>query len=342
MGRIYRCEAVSVEAFVQQLACACVRHGYWNYVRGEVPARKDPRALDEKFIARYELAISPSTRYRRKKEGVASVQYLRLGREWVLVATKGEHRFYEDHPPRMVRVRGGGRSRLKSIPQVRSMRTHPFRFHGYSVSVKRDREGRLRTSVRIHPEEYRRLKVGLMARATVVGVGWIEAWFRELWFAPYAPIRSQVLSLHRQVNFERKLVGLPVVPRSCVRLVRRSVPVFVKPVDEDGRGMQRCRMVDPEQCRSRELFRLGRVIATHGVLALVSEEEVAVAVNRHLSGDWGDVCAEDRQANEHALRRGARLLSTYHLRSLDADERVKVYIITEADRSCTTVLLPAE
>lgn len=59
-------------------------------------------------------------------------------------------------------------------------------------------------------------------------------------------------------------------------------------------------------------------------------------LDRHLAGDWGDVCAEDNHANELALREGSRLLSAYRLGD------VAIWIITEADRSATTLLLPSE
>jgi len=59
--------------------------------------------------------------------------------------------------------------------------------------------------------------------------------------------------------------------------------------------------------------------------------------NRHLCGDWGEVCEEDAQANHEALRTGARLMSVYRIHDTQ-----NVWIITEADRSSTTLLLPSE
>ena len=58
---------------------------------------------------------------------------------------------------------------------------------------------------------------------------------------------------------------------------------------------------------------------------------------RHESGDWGDVCDSDRQENEFALDKMLRLFSVYHLR-----DGTKIWIITEADRNITTVLLPED
>ena len=62
-----------------------------------------------------------------------------------------------------------------------------------------------------------------------------------------------------------------------------------------------------------------------------------VLLARHLSGDWGEVCAEDAKENEFSLQHGFRLLSAYRL-----SDGTKIWIITEADRSATTFLLPEE
>lgn len=84
-------------------------------------------------------------------------------------------------------------------------------------------------------------------------------------------------------------------------------------------------------------FLPGRIVATPGVREAVSEEVLSAALERHLNGDWGDVSDNDRAANKRALRDGTRLLSVYH-----APDKTKFYVITEADRSTTTVLLPGD
>jgi hypothetical protein len=85
------------------------------------------------------------------------------------------------------------------------------------------------------------------------------------------------------------------------------------------------------------LFPLGRVLATPRALAVLEDHGITPAslLGRHGRGDWGEVCEEDAQANRDALREGLRLLSSYRLA-----DGVKVWIITEADRSATTLLLP--
>jgi hypothetical protein len=79
--------------------------------------------------------------------------------------------------------------------------------------------------------------------------------------------------------------------------------------------------------------------ATPGALeALASSGQQPMEfLARHVRGDWGDVCAEDRQANDRALQTGERLVSAYHTK-----DNQKIWVITEADRSSTCVLLPSE
>jgi hypothetical protein len=83
-------------------------------------------------------------------------------------------------------------------------------------------------------------------------------------------------------------------------------------------------------------FPLGRIFATPGVLAL--GVNLADYLRRHHCGDWGEeLCAEDKEANERSLRDGTRLLSCYRTPAGD-----RLYIITEAGRESTTILLPSE
>lgn len=84
-------------------------------------------------------------------------------------------------------------------------------------------------------------------------------------------------------------------------------------------------------------FPTGQLLSTPGVLREIGVEEMMAAFYRHSMGDWGDVCPEDWRSNDHAIRHGLRLLSAYHSKSGQ-----KFWIITEADRSATTILLPEE
>ncbi|MDF1551969.1 MAG: hypothetical protein P1P84_02850 [Deferrisomatales bacterium] len=86
---------------------------------------------------------------------------------------------------------------------------------------------------------------------------------------------------------------------------------------------------------------LGRVVATPGAVELVQDTKTdpAQLLLRHASGDWGELCDEDRAANRAALRHGLRVMSVYHLQGSSAQV---VWIITEGDRSVTTLLLPED
>ena len=88
-----------------------------------------------------------------------------------------------------------------------------------------------------------------------------------------------------------------------------------------------------------EKFPLGQVVATPGALAALqgTGENPLTFVQRHAQGDWGDLDEEDKQENEFSLTRNLRLLSAYALM-----DGTRIWIITEADRSATTILLPSE
>jgi hypothetical protein len=87
------------------------------------------------------------------------------------------------------------------------------------------------------------------------------------------------------------------------------------------------------------LFSAGRIVATPGALALLEKVQKPPSefLSRHMCGDWGELCQEDRAENELSLKHGFRLLSSYPVTDTDT-----LWIITEADRSVTTLLLPSE
>jgi len=85
------------------------------------------------------------------------------------------------------------------------------------------------------------------------------------------------------------------------------------------------------------LFPLGTVVATPGALAELADADRLDSLARHARGDWGNAGPEDRGENDLALKEGSRLLSVYH-----TAEGVKFWIVTEADRSSTAILLPSE
>lgn len=94
-----------------------------------------------------------------------------------------------------------------------------------------------------------------------------------------------------------------------------------------------------EHIKPEGKFPLGRLLATPGALRAFTEagENALDYLLRHVGGDWGDVPPEDAKENEFSLTRHLRLFSAYTL-----DSGIEIWVITEADRSATTILLPSE
>ena len=88
---------------------------------------------------------------------------------------------------------------------------------------------------------------------------------------------------------------------------------------------------------SQPLFPIGRLVATSNALSRLAPEDIDLAIQRHASGDWGEVDEDDRLENERSLNMGLRLMSVYSSR-----DGQTFWIITEWDRSTTTVLLPED
>ncbi len=86
-----------------------------------------------------------------------------------------------------------------------------------------------------------------------------------------------------------------------------------------------------------EAFYLGQMLITRGANAAIEDKDIFTALHRHSHSDWGNVCEEDWAQNDWSLANQARLLSSY-----ESSDGVPFWVITEADRSATTVLLPEE
>jgi hypothetical protein len=85
------------------------------------------------------------------------------------------------------------------------------------------------------------------------------------------------------------------------------------------------------------VFRLGRIVATPNALRSITQDDVLIGIQRHQAGDWGNLSDDDRAANDRALAQGGRILSACR-----AGNGTKFWLITEADRSATTILLPED
>ena len=94
-----------------------------------------------------------------------------------------------------------------------------------------------------------------------------------------------------------------------------------------------------QQISKQPAFDLGQIGATPGALAALKKagQQPCEFLTRHINRDWGDLDEEDRKENEYSLEHGFRLLSAYKTNAGD-----RIWIVTEADRSVTTLLLPEE
>ncbi len=208
----YRCVTTSVEGFVQQLAVAYITHGYWFYVAGNIPEGKDPAAVDAKLIDQYGIAMSKWARCRRKKRGLANMQYLRHERFFVLLATKGRHEFFE-----------------RERASLRDVRRAPVKFEGYSIGCRKGRDGRWHVSVRIEREDHAGIKAGIVEIANRRDGHAIEREFAKLHHEPYAPVRRQLVAVWRAVNRARRTAGMNSLSKETVRRNRWIVKPFDDP-----------------------------------------------------------------------------------------------------------------
>jgi hypothetical protein len=85
------------------------------------------------------------------------------------------------------------------------------------------------------------------------------------------------------------------------------------------------------------VFRLGRIVTTPNALQSLTQDDILLGIQRHQAGDWGDLTDDNRAANDRALAQGGRIVSAYN-----AMKGTRFWLITEADRSATIVLLPED
>lgn len=212
----YRCVAHSRDGFVHYLVTSLVCRGYWFYVTGRIPDGKDAESIDRKLTEKYDCAISKAARWRRKKLGKANVQYLRCGRFFILIATKGEHRFFQEEA------------------NIRDIRKTPLKFSGYSISFRRD--GRptanspthqFRVHVRIEQQRFRELLAEFEHLACRESAERLAGRFYALPYNGYAPVRRQLCRLLRHVNQRRRKAGKSALPKECLFLHRKPQAVDV-------------------------------------------------------------------------------------------------------------------
>lgn len=201
----YRCIAASTAGFLRQLAVGYLSRGYRYYYAGCIRDALQPERVDQKIITRYELAtLSKDQRYRSKQKGIAQVQYLRYGRFYVLVATPGEHPFFQTE------------KRIEDIARK------PIRFHGYTICYRH------RLSVQLDEKTFKALRARCLARAPHWRCHTLEPFLREQFakYECYGGVKDQFRQIIRQVNSVRKKSGYQPVQQTLFRRYPRPVPAF--------------------------------------------------------------------------------------------------------------------
>lgn len=195
--------------FVHYLATSLICRGYWFYVCGRIPKGKSAAAIDQKLIRKYDCNNSKSTRWRRKKAGKANVRYLRWNDFFVLISTKGEHRFFEEEA------------------DIKDVRKVPIKVGGYAISFRRDGRPKCkddhrqyRVHIRIEDGRYKELAAEFDHFATRMSANALGAKLYEIPFEGYAPIRRQLCQLLRHVNKKRRRSGMSQLPKDCLHFHR--------------------------------------------------------------------------------------------------------------------------
>lgn len=208
---MYFCEVRNLSALLQQLAVNYVSRGYFFYVQGMIPSHKDAKNTDEKIISQYGIDVSKWTNWRKRREGEASVQYLRYGRTFFILATPGKHRFY-----------------TQEFPCIRDVRRLPIRVGGYSIMLC-ESEFRRCVSIRLEQKNFEILKEYFQNLALLETAERLEGEINGLNFEFYAPVCRQVAQLIRLLNRIRAQAGLELIDPLRIFRSRRSQKIFKIP-----------------------------------------------------------------------------------------------------------------
>ena len=212
----YPCEARSIDAFLAQVV-RYVSSGHYFYIRCRIPDGKDPRTVDEKIVRLYDIRRSRWQRKRRNLKTTAGIHYLRCGRLFVVMLTKGQHEtFYRDHASSVLDIR---RTALKAF--------------GYSIRWGYSEvEKRCRVTVRLDKETYRKVKAHMLTICTWPAYRSKEAMehqFRGLPYQVYGAVREQLCTVAKAVNRTRRRAGLAPVDYRCISNRMRVTKVYANP-----------------------------------------------------------------------------------------------------------------
>ena len=215
-SQLYRYEAKNIDGFLSQLVRYIANGGHYFYLRVRVPDGKDPNAIAEKLLDRYEIRKSRWQRKRRYLKDTASIHLLLYRELIVIILTKGKHeKFYQDHHS-----------------QVRDIRRTALKVFGYSVRYSfSELEQRMKVSIRLDEQTRRKLEAHMLTVAT-----WdcyrdqaaLERDFKRLPYQPYEPVFAQLVAIAKKVNKVRRQRGFDAIDLACIKNKRRLGTVFAE------------------------------------------------------------------------------------------------------------------
>jgi antirestriction protein ArdC len=170
---------------------------------------------------------------------------------------------------------------------------------------------------------------GIQNRTLAESASYIQGWLDRL-----RNDRKLVVHAAAQAQKACDFIRGEEYPEAVAKSPTEDMPEVQEPPRDDGAEL---REHSPAYGECKAVVRLGRLLTTPAALEKIPNHEILAAITRHQSGDWGEVDKDDWNENERALNDGTRLFSVY--RSIAG---VKFWIITEADRSATMVLLPGD
>lgn len=176
----------SIGEFIRRIAIDSVRYGYVRYVVREIPEGKNTLAIDNKLRAHYKITSCRTTRMRRRQKQQAVLQYVRYGRQFVLLATEGKHDEFE---------------RLKFY----DCRIAPIQVYSYSIGLK---NGVVRVCIR---HEVWSGTIKHFERLALHDIDKVEKKLHALPYCHFPGVVRQKQQLVSMINQKRSRAGLPTV-----------------------------------------------------------------------------------------------------------------------------------
>ena len=195
MRKLYRyhAEATSVAGFLQVLTANYLPAGCVLFTHGLLKPHMNASAIDADIIARYDIAISKSARYWRKRQGTSAVHLLRYRLFYLILASEGRHSFFEREV------------------NIKNARKHPIQFGDYYITFTNGH-----SSVRLSPQTEENLKDHFLGLACFRSAAAIAREFHALPYLAYLPVVSQELKILGAVNAKRGAAGMGPVDEKCL------------------------------------------------------------------------------------------------------------------------------